>query len=119
LRRAQSVQTYDTISTLPVGKRFLVGSPLGLYNFQRFRFARNRTTTPEEWKMISSPNRMAALFVDRTCTEHWIVRDPDGNFWIVPSVENAWDSRQPFQPTEETDLEAIPGHYRSMLGLPF
>jgi hypothetical protein len=69
--------------------------------------------------MISAPSRMAAIFVDRTCTEHWIVRDPEGNFWIVPSVENAWDSRRPFQPAEETDLEPIPGHYRSMLGLPF
>jgi hypothetical protein len=47
------------------------------------------------------------------------VRDPEGNFWTVPSVENAWESRRPFQPTEETELEPIPGHYRSMLGLPF
>ena len=29
----------------------------------------------------------------------WIVRDPDGNFWQVPSVENPWDHRQPFQAT--------------------
>jgi hypothetical protein len=69
--------------------------------------------------MISAPSRMAAIYVDRNCTEHWIVRDPEGNFWIVPPVENAWESRRPFQPTEETELEAIPGHYRSMLGLPF
>ena len=69
--------------------------------------------------MIFAPDRRAAIFVDRTCTEHWIVRDPEGNFWIVPPVANAWDSRRPFQPTEETDLEAIPGHYRSLLGLPF
>jgi hypothetical protein len=70
-------------------------------------------------EMISPPNPKAALFVDRACTEHWIVRDPEGNFWIVPPVENAWESRQRFYPTEETDLEAIPGHYRFMLGLPF
>jgi hypothetical protein len=62
---------------------------------------------------------MAAIFVDRTCTEHWIVRDPEGNFWIVPPVEKAWESRRPFQPTEETELEVIPGHYRSLLALPF
>ena len=73
----------------------------------------------EERTMISSPSRMAAIFVDRACTEHWIVRDPEGNFWIVPSVENPWESRQPFWPTEETELEPIPGHYKSMLGLPF
>ena len=69
--------------------------------------------------MLPPPTRTAAIFVDRTCTEHWIVRDPEGNFWIVPSVDNAWAYRRPFQPTEETELEAIPGHYRFMLGLPF
>jgi hypothetical protein len=69
--------------------------------------------------MIPSPTRKAALFVDRSCTDHWIVRDPDGNFWIVPPVENAWACRRPFQPTEETALEAIPGHYASLLDLPF
>jgi hypothetical protein len=69
--------------------------------------------------MIASTSRMAAIFVDRSCTEHWIVRDPEGSFWIVPSVENAWESRIPFQLTEDTELEAIPGHYKYMLGLPF
>jgi hypothetical protein len=73
----------------------------------------------EEQTMISSPSRLAAIFVDRACTEHWIVRDPEGQFWIVPPVENAWECRQPFHPSEETELEPIPGHYRSMLGLPF
>jgi hypothetical protein len=73
----------------------------------------------EDRAMFSAPSQKAAIFVDRTCTEHWIVRDPEGNFWIVPSAEDAWERRQPFQPTEETDLEAIPGHYRFMLGLPF
>lgn len=69
--------------------------------------------------MIAAPSRTAAIFVDRACTEHWVVRDPQGNFWIVPSVDNAWEHRRPFQLTEETDLESIPGHYRFMLGLPF
>jgi hypothetical protein len=69
--------------------------------------------------MISTPSRSVALFVDRTRSEHWIVRDPEGNFWMVPSVENAWEHRWPFQPTPETELEAIPGHYKCMLDLPF
>lgn len=69
--------------------------------------------------MITTTRSQAAIFVDRDCTEHWIVRDPEGTFWIVPSVENAWDYRQPFQLTDDKVLEAIPGHYRSMLGLPF
>lgn len=69
--------------------------------------------------MITIENRRAGLFVDRACPQHWIVRDPEGNFWIVPPVENPWESRQPFEPTEETELEAVPGHYKYMLGLPF
>ncbi len=69
--------------------------------------------------MVSVNSRTAAIFVDRTCTEHWIVRDPEGRFWIVPSADNAWERRRPFEPTEETDLEPVPGHYRSLLGLPF
>lgn len=69
--------------------------------------------------MIFSSSRTAAIFVDRSCTEHWIVRDPDGHFWIVPSADNAWDFRQPFEPTEETELQPVPGHYLSMLDLPF
>jgi hypothetical protein len=69
--------------------------------------------------MTSAPSQKIAIFVDRSCKEHWIVRDPEGNYWIVPPVEKAWDSRRPFQPTQDTDLEAIPGHYRFMLDLPF
>jgi hypothetical protein len=69
--------------------------------------------------MVITSVGKAAIYVDRTCTDHWIVRDPQGNFWIVPSVENPWDSRRPFQPTEQTDLQPIPGHYLFMLGLPF
>lgn len=69
--------------------------------------------------MATAPYRTAAIFVDRSCTEHWIVRDPEGNFWAVPPVENAWECRRRFEPTEETDLQAVPGHYKSILGLPF
>src|SRR5262249_22294148 len=66
---------------------FLGGRRLGLYNPQRLRTARNTPTTQEERGMIPAPGRMAAIFVDRSCTDHWVVRDPDGNFWIVPPVE--------------------------------
>lgn len=68
--------------------------------------------------MISKKKRLAALFVDRFSNQ-WVVRDPEGNFWIVPSVENGWDHREPFYPTEETELEPVPGHYIYMLDLPF
>jgi hypothetical protein len=59
-----------------------------------------------------------SLFVDRS-SRCWIVRDPDGNFWLVPPVENPWEHRQPFQATEETQLEPVPGHYKHVLGVPF
>ena len=69
--------------------------------------------------MISAPARLAAIFVDRRSSDHWVVRDPEGNFWIVPSAENAWNRRQPFYLTDAADLEPVPGHYKSLLGLPF
>jgi hypothetical protein len=60
----------------------------------------------------------AALFAEKSC-QRWVVRDPEGEFWILPSVADAWDHRQPFEPTDETDLEPVPGHYKDLLGLPF
>jgi hypothetical protein len=61
---------------------------------------------------------VAALYVDKA-SQQWVVRDPDGNFWSLPSTDNPWDERQPFSPAEETELEPVPGHYKDMLGLPF
>ena len=68
--------------------------------------------------MLKSRKQSMALFVERA-SRQWIVRDPDGNFWLLPSTENPWDYRQPFFPAEETELEPVPGHYKYMLGLPF
>jgi hypothetical protein len=58
------------------------------------------------------------LFVDRV-SQQWIVRDPEGRFWLLPSVDNAWDHREAFHATEDVYLEPVPGHYIHMLGLPF
>jgi hypothetical protein len=58
------------------------------------------------------------IFVDKS-SQRWVVRDADGNFWLLPAVDNPWDHRQPFGATEETELEPIPGHYKYMLNLPF
>ena len=68
--------------------------------------------------MLAVRKHLTALFVDRT-TQQWIVRDPEGSLWILPSGDDAWDNRQPFQPTEDTELEPIPGHYKYLLQLPF
>jgi hypothetical protein len=71
-----------------------------------------------ERNMISPRRQRAVLFVERS-SQQWIVQDPEGNFWLLPSVENPWSQRQPFHPTEEAELELVPGHYKGMPGLPF
>ena len=68
--------------------------------------------------MMTSIKRISAIYVDRTI-QQWVVRDIDGNFWSLPPTEHPWDDREPFHPTEESDLEPVPGHYRYMLDLPF
>jgi len=68
--------------------------------------------------MLAVRKQVVGIYVDRS-TGQWIVRDPDGNLWIVPSAEDAWEHREPYQPTEDTDLVPIPGHYKYLLQLPF
>jgi hypothetical protein len=67
--------------------------------------------------MALSKQRVA-INVDKP-SQQWIVRDPDGNFWIVPVGEEAWEQRKPFTPDDECELEPVPGHYKYMLELPF
>ena len=67
--------------------------------------------------MLVASKRVAALYVDKA-SRQWVVRDSEGNFWSLPSTNNPWDERQPFSPTEETELAPVPGHYKYMLGLP-
>ncbi|MBI3862433.1 MAG: hypothetical protein HY290_11110 [Planctomycetia bacterium] len=59
-----------------------------------------------------------SIYVDRS-SQQWIVQDPEGTFWIVPVIEEAWEHRQPFDLTDDCDLEPVPRHYKSLLGLPF
>ncbi len=68
--------------------------------------------------MVTMRRSVLALYVDRGSSQ-WVVLDADGNFWLVsPTDENAWDHRQPFNPTAETELEPVPGHYKYLLGIP-
>lgn len=64
------------------------------------------------------PKLTMAIYVDRA-RQQWVVRDREGNLWTLPSTENSWEERQPFVPTEETELEPVPGHYKSVLRLPY
>lgn len=68
--------------------------------------------------MVTLRKQKVLIYVDRS-SKQWIVRDPDGNYWIVPAGQNLWNHRQPFELTEESDLEAVPGHYKYLLDLPF
>jgi hypothetical protein len=68
--------------------------------------------------MPSSPTHLVALFVAKS-QQQWVARDPEGHFWLLPAVDDPWAHRQPFTPTPETALEPVPGHYRSLLGIPF
>ncbi|MFO0865158.1 MAG: hypothetical protein U0744_10995 [Gemmataceae bacterium] len=72
----------------------------------------------EDAEMIAVRQQRAKIYVDRA-SQQWVVLDPDGNFWSLPSVEHPWDQRLPFFPTEGTELESIPGHYKHVLRLPF
>lgn len=62
--------------------------------------------------------RGGAVFVERT-THRWVVLDPEGRFWILPPSDDPWPQRLAFEPTDETDLDRVPGHYKHVLGLPF
>jgi hypothetical protein len=59
-----------------------------------------------------------ALFVDRS-TQQWVVRDPQGDYWVLSAGNGAWEQREPFQLSAESDLEPVPAHYKYLLQLPF
>jgi hypothetical protein len=54
--------------------------------------------------MNTEKKRLVALFADHFSNQ-WVVRDTEGNFWVVPSEANGWDRLQPFFPTEDSELE--------------
>ena len=72
----------------------------------------------EEDTMPTGTTRLVALFVEKA-SQQWVVRDPEGRFWLLPAVADPWGQRQPFSPTPEMGLEPIPRHYTAMLGAPF
>ena len=67
--------------------------------------------------MSTSLTWVRAIYVDRS-TQNWVVRDSEGNFWRLPDGEQPWEHRELFVPTEATELEPVPGHYKHMLDLP-
>jgi hypothetical protein len=67
--------------------------------------------------MLAATNVGLTLFVDRA-TRQWVVRDAEGQFWTVPSTDDAWEHREPFSWADDTDLAQVPGHYKHLLRLP-
>lgn len=67
--------------------------------------------------MVVVRTHVVAIYVDKA-NQQWVVRDGEGEFWVLPMTENPWENRRPFVPGEDTDLEPVPGHYKYMLGLP-
>lgn len=72
----------------------------------------------KEWVMTTIARKpLSTLYVDRS-TKQWIVRDAEGKFWIVPGDDRVpGNQHEPFLPTEGTELELVPGHYKHMLGI--
>lgn len=68
--------------------------------------------------MLTVRKQVVGIYVDRDARQ-WVVRDADGNFWLLPSTNNPWGDRQPYSAAEEAELEPVPGHYKSVLGLPY
>ena len=77
----------------------------------------DRAGNREAHVMTHVKKHTLSIFVDRS-SRQWIVLDAEGSYWAVPPNEVGWDQRQPFTPTEESELEPVPAHYRYMLGLP-
>ncbi|MFO1093428.1 MAG: hypothetical protein U0992_08970 [Planctomycetaceae bacterium] len=67
---------------------------------------------------VSVIQQSVCLFADRS-SQRWIVRDPDGQFWVVPTGNDGWQQREPLDPNDDLELEPVPGHYRYLFNLPF
>lgn len=61
---------------------------------------------------------MHQLFSHKNLPMSWIVRDPEGAYWIVPSIPNGWASRKPARlgPGQISTLE--PSNLGLGLGIP-
>ena len=79
------------------------------------------TSRPGESTVLIPPGvrrKVTALYVDRS-TQQWVVRDTYGEFWVLPSSQDAWRHRRPFALNPDSTLEPVPGHYISLLGIPY
>jgi len=66
---------------------------------------------------VRSEQAPVSLYVDRNLPSCWIVRDRAGDFWMVPAGDQAWERREPYTLSEDSQLESVPGHYKYLLGI--
>ena len=67
--------------------------------------------------MPGERTQAVAVYADRS-GGRWVVRDAAGEFWQLPPTDDPWRDREPYTPDDGTELEPVPGHYRTLLGLP-
>ena len=58
--------------------------------------------------MIGVRKQRVTLYVDRL-SQQWVVLDPEGNFWMVPSVETPGTSASRFTRPRRLSLSPFPG----------
>lgn len=68
--------------------------------------------------MLMERREAVSIYVEPS-SRRWVVRDPEGHLWALDSSGDGWDRREPYELTDDSELVAVPGHYRSMLQLPF
>ncbi|MBL8824057.1 MAG: hypothetical protein JNJ77_15830 [Planctomycetia bacterium] len=86
-------------------------------NEQRLDFTEEVTMTVVQTEATMVTKQRIKLFVDRNelC---WVVMDSNGQFWTLPTGDNPWENRKLYQPSSSDKLEPVPGHYKTMLGVP-
>jgi hypothetical protein len=48
----------------------------------------------KEQNMTTIQKYAVAIFVHKA-SQQWVVRDADGNFWLLPAGDNPWDGPSP------------------------
>lgn len=61
---------------------------------------------------------VVSIYVDKA-RGAWVVRDPEGALWSLPAERDAWRRRTPYELSDHSALESVPGHYKCLFDLPF
>ena len=67
--------------------------------------------------MFTTEKQVVRLYVDKACSEHWIVKDQEGRFWMVRPGPDL-GATPAIQADRGVRSRADPGHCKYMLGVP-